>query len=161
MTVPATQDDLPLSPSAIDEARKPLGQLFAAYPEPWSDRSASHAQTLIDAKVNAYLLAVEGIPGWAVSQAVKDFIQGKVDRKARGRLPAAEEVAAEARKHLEAERERQATHRRMVDQIEEAQAWKKHQQWLATPEGQAHKRERARKAKEIMARAGLQSIPKE
>ncbi|WP_159585943.1 hypothetical protein [Chelativorans xinjiangense] len=135
--------------------------LFAAYPEPWSDKSASHAQELIDAKVRAYVLAVQGIPAWAIEQAVTDFIQGRVERRARGKLPAAEEIAFAARKHVEIEASRQMKQKAIQSQLDEAEEWKRHQQWLSTPEGQAHQKERARKAAEILARASLQSMPKE
>lgn len=156
MTVPSvSQPKLPLRPETADEARIPLSQLFAAYPEPWADRSASHAQELIAAKVNAYLLALSGLPAWAIQRAVLDFIQGRIERKSRDRLPTAEQVAVEARKHLDAEAMKQARDR----SIEAARAEQR-----ASDEFMANRpssEERARIAARILARHGLRQMPSE
>ena len=154
MNLPAKQSDqLPLIPAAIDEAREPLARLFVAYPEPWSDKSASHAQEMIRAKTLAYIEAMEGIPGWAVARAVTMFIQGKIDRKRRDRLPTAEEVAVEARRLLEAEVIHQQAERRQREQIEERRA---HEEFLAN---RPPAEERAKRAAEILRKHGLQPMP--
>ncbi|AZO45900.1 hypothetical protein EJ076_34865 [Mesorhizobium sp. M7D.F.Ca.US.005.01.1.1] len=128
-----------LVPLSVDEARQPLAVLFAGYPEPWTDKSAVHAQKLIDAKVSAYLLALQGLPAWAIETAVKDFIQGRVDRKRRDKLPTAEEVAALSREHVTQEAARQSTARQRQDQIAESQAFEARKDRLKTPEGEAEK----------------------
>lgn len=147
-----------LAPLSVDEARKPLAVLFAAYPEPWADKSATHAQKLIDAKVAAYLLALQGLPAWAIETAVKDFVQGRVDRKRRDRLPTAEEVAALSREYVSKEAAKQATERQRREQLDEAQEWAEKQKWLATPEGQEHQRQRAERAEAILRNAGLKGV---
>jgi hypothetical protein len=143
-----------LVPQKPDEARAPLAVLFAAYPEPWSDRNASHAQKLIDAKVSAYLLALQGLPAWAIESAVKDFVQGRVDRRRRDRLPTAEEVAALSREYVDREAIRQLNERQRREQIAESQAWEAKQKWLQSPEGQEHQRQRAERAALIMRTVG-------
>lgn len=111
----------PLQPIAADEARTPLLLLFSAYPEPYSDRNAGRADEMMAARVSAYMLGLDGLPSWCIEQAVKDFIQGRVDRSAgrRGKLPTVEEVSSEARIHLEREASRQRAERSRRDQIEE------------------------------------------
>lgn len=109
----------PLRAFSVDEARKPLALLFAAYPEPYQDRNATHGEELATAKVNAYMLGLEGLPAWAIEQAVCDFIQGKVDRRRKGALPTPEEVAAEARVHVEREGSRQHAERVRAEQYAE------------------------------------------
>lgn len=111
----------PLRASSLDEARKPLLVLFAAYPEPWSDKSADRADDLSNAKVSAYLLGLEGLPGWAIEQTVKEFIQGKVERPARrkGALPTVEEISSEARVHVEREGSKQRTETARLEQLAE------------------------------------------
>lgn len=143
----------PLMPVTADEARKPLAVLFAAYPEPWMDKSATHAQKLIDAKVSAYLLAVQGIPAWAIETTVTDFLQGRIERRHRDRLPTAEEVSAQARERVAREAERQTAERQRREQLAESEAWARKQAWLKTPEGQEHQRQRAERAALIMRTA--------
>lgn len=96
-------DDKPLVARAMDEALQPLLVLFAAYPEPYSDKNAERAKEMEQARVSAYLLGLSKLPGWAIEQAVADFIQGKIDRKKRGTLPTVEEVSAQTRVHVENE----------------------------------------------------------
>jgi hypothetical protein len=105
----ATVDTKPLRAFTVDEARAPLLVLFSAYPEPWSDRNAGKADELSNAKVSAYLMGLEGLPGWAIEQTVRDFIQGKIERPARrkGALPTVEEISTEARVYVEKEASRQ------------------------------------------------------
>lgn len=92
-----------------DESRQPLFILFAAYPEPWSDKQAEKGDELMNAKVNAYLLGLDKLPRWAIHQAVTDFIQGRIERPARrrGALPTVEELATEARIHIDREASKQ------------------------------------------------------
>lgn len=151
-------DGKALSPRSADEARQPLAILFAAYPEPWTDKSASHVQKLIDAKVSAYLLALQGLPAWAIETAIKDYIQGHVERSRRDRLPTAEEVSALARKHLGEEATRQMVERARREQLAEAAAWEEKQAWLKTPEGQEHQRQRAERAALILRQAELKRV---
>jgi hypothetical protein len=128
MSVPATTTShLPaLRAEAIDEAREPLGKLFLAYDEQWmggkvTDENARARQALIDGKVNAYLDALQGVPAWAVDQARLDFLQGRVDRKLRHKLPTAEELSTIAREHVRLEAARQLQERRRAEQAAEAQ----------------------------------------
>jgi hypothetical protein len=111
----------PLRAFTVDEARGPLLVLFAAYPEPWNDRTAEHAGDLAQAKVSAYMLGLEGLPSWAIEQTVKEFIQGKIDRPTRrkGALPTVEEISAEARVHVEREGSKQRAETARVEQLAE------------------------------------------
>ncbi|TIO15610.1 MAG: hypothetical protein E5X86_19770 [Mesorhizobium sp.] len=158
MNALASIDGKALAPLSVDEARKPLAILFAAYPEPWTDKGASHAQALIEAKVSAYLLALQGLPAWAIETAVKDYIQGRVERRRRDKLPTAEEIAALSREHVGKEAARQMVERARREQLAESQAWAEKQKWLQTPEGQEHQRQRAERAAAILRTAG-QTIP--
>lgn len=146
-------DAKPLRAFTRDEASKPLLVLFAAYPEPWADKTALQAKALQDAKVSAYLLAMEGLPAWSIEQSIKDYIQGRIERKRRDKMPTAEEIAAVAREHVSSEATKQLQQRAIEEQKREAAEWKAKQEWLATPEGQAHQAERAEKARAIMQRA--------
>lgn len=121
MNALATTNMRPLRAFTLDEARKPLLVLFAAYPEPWADRGADRADDLSNAKVSAYLMGLEGLPGWAIEQTVKEFIQGKIDRPARrkGALPTVEEISAEARVHVEREGSKQRAETARVEQLAE------------------------------------------
>jgi hypothetical protein len=114
----------PLRAFAVDEARNPLLVLFAAYPEPWTDKSADRADDLSSAKVSAYLMGLDGLPGWAIEQAVKDFIQGRIDRPVRrkGSLPTVEEISVEARGHVNNEGSKQRAEAMRVEQFQERKA---------------------------------------
>ena len=98
---------LALIASQIEDYTEPLSLLMVAYPEPWSGKDASHVHELNKARAGAYRLAMEGLPAWCVAQSVKNFIQGRVDRKRREFLPTAEHVANEARRVLDLEVSRQ------------------------------------------------------
>lgn len=140
MNLPARQN-MPLSPASVDEARVPLMTLFSAYPEPWGDRSATDYQRAVDAKASTYLLAVKGIPKWAVTAAVTDFIQGNVDRPARerGKLPTGEALAVVARKYLQDEASKQAIRKRQDEWMAEVKrAAQAHQ--AKTPEARENVR---------------------
>lgn len=106
---------------SVDESREPLLILFSAYPEPYSDKGAAGADELMAARVSAYMLGLEGLPGWAIKQAVTDFIQGKIERPARrkGALPTVEEVSVEARIHVDKEASRQRAERQRAEQLAE------------------------------------------
>lgn len=143
----------PLQPFSVDEARPSLTLLFAAYDPPFADREASGIKALMDAKVKAYLLGLQGIPGWAIEQTVTDFIQGKIERRRRDKLPTAEEIAAIARETVRLEAARQAERRARDQQMQEAREWHEKQAWLKTPEGQKHQEDRAKRAAEILSRA--------
>lgn len=151
----------PLAPISMDEARKPLAVLFAAYPEPWTDRAASQAQNLIDAKVSAYLMALQGLPAWAIETTVRDYIQGRVERRRRDKLPTAEEIAALSREYVTKEASRQMIDCARREQLAESRAWAEKQEWLKTPEGQEHQRQRAERAELIMRTAGQSMSVKE
>lgn len=148
------QGQLPLKASAVDEARRPLLAMFAAYDPPFADRNASQIERLMDAKVSAYLLALQGLPAWAIETAVKDYIQGRVERRRRDKLPTAEEIAALAREHVSKEATKQTAERERREQLAESRAWAEKQEWLKTPEGQEHQRQRAERAAAIMRHAG-------
>ncbi|WP_143750495.1 hypothetical protein [Mesorhizobium sp. WSM4308] len=111
----------------------------------------------MDAKVSAYLLAVQGLPAWSIESAVKDFIQGRVERKRRDKLPTAEEIAAVAREHVTVEATKQTAERARREQIAESQAWEEKQRWLKTSEGQEHQRQRAERAALIMRTAAREA----
>jgi len=114
MNTLATVDHKPLSPIYADEARDPLLIMLAAYPEPFTERGAEQVDNLHKARVSAYLMGLEGLPGWAIEKGVREFIAGKVDRPARsrGKLPTVEELATQARVHVQEEAQRQAQQRR-------------------------------------------------
>jgi len=97
MNTLATVDHKPLSPIYADEARDPLLIMLAAYPEPFTERGAEQVDNLHKARVSAYLMGLEGLPGWAIEKGVREFIAGKVDRPARsrGKLPTVEELATQ------------------------------------------------------------------
>ena len=121
----------PLTAQAADEARQPLFVLFAAYPEPWSDRKAEHAQDLMNAKVSAYLLGLQGLPRWAIEEAVAAFVQGRVERpdRRKGTLPTVEELSTEARKHVVSEATRQrADRQRLSERAEKVELSEEHRQ---------------------------------
>lgn len=149
-----TIDARPLAPFTADEAREPLLTLFSAYDPPYVDKDAPKAKALIDAKVSAYLLALQGLPAWAIETAVKDYIQGRVERNRRDKLPTAEEIAALAREHVSKEATKQTAERERREQLAESRAWAEKQEWLKTPEGQEHQRQRAERAAAIMRHAG-------
>lgn len=158
MTLPATQQpkpQLPLRAESVTEALKPLAHLFAAYPEPWADKTASHVKELLEAKANSYQIAVQGIPAWAVQKAVLDFIQGRVERRNRDKLPTAEQLAVVARQHLDEEAKAQQIARRQQEQKAELEREAK---FLAT---RPPAEERARRAAEIMRAAGFHPMPSE
>lgn len=94
------QSSKPLRPQVTCDLRKPLFILFSAYPNYATTQQES------DARVEAYRIGLSGLPEWAVMEAVTRFVQGKVDRKSRDRLPTAEQVAAVSREILDAEAER-------------------------------------------------------
>lgn len=121
MNALVTTETKALRAFAADESRGPLIMLFAAYPEPWSDKGAAHADDLSQAKVSAYLLGLDGLPKWAIEQTVKDFIQGKIERPTRrkGALPTVEEISAEARVHVDREASRQRAEKLRQEQIAE------------------------------------------
>lgn len=121
MNALAQIDVKPLRAFAADEARGPLLVLFSAYPEPWSDKNAEKSAEFSQAKVSAYLLGLDGLPKWAIEQAVRDFVQGKVERPARKRgvLPTVEEIAVQTRKCVEEEAARQHIERRKAKAVED------------------------------------------
>lgn len=137
------------------DARKPLALLFAGYPEPFSK---GDTEALRRAQVEAYLVGLDGLPEWAIREAVTDFIQGRIERPNRSKLPTAEQVSAQARHHVEREASRQSGIRERVADLKEAREWQAHQDWLKTPEGKAHLAERQRRAEQIMSGAKLQSM---
>lgn len=110
MNALATIEAKPLAPQSMDEARTALVGLFAGYDAPFGDKD----KELMNARVSAYLLGLQGVPGWAVEQAVVDFLQGKIERKRKGTLPNVEELATQARLNLDAEAKRQEFERRRI-----------------------------------------------
>lgn len=124
MNALVTTETKPLRAFTADESRGPLMMLFAAYPEPFADRNAEHADKLFDAKVSAYLLGLDGLPKWAIEHTVKDFIQGRIERPARrkGALPTVEEISSEARVHVDREASRQRAEKLVQEQIAERMA---------------------------------------
>ena len=103
-------DTRPLMARSVGEAMEPLLVLFAAYPEPWTDKKPESVERLRDAQVRAYMFGLDKLPGWAIGEAVRDFTSGKVERPARrvGVLPTVEELAKEVRRHVEDEAARQS-----------------------------------------------------
>lgn len=95
----------PLVAVSVDEAREPLVTLCSAYDPPFGEKS----QALMAARVRAYMLGLGKLPGWAISEAVMAFIEGRVERPSRriGILPTVEELATETRKIVEREGSRQ------------------------------------------------------
>jgi hypothetical protein len=66
-------------------------------------------------------MGLEGLPGWAIEQTVRDFIQGKIERPARrkGALPTVEEISAEARAYVDKEASRQRAEISRKEQLAE------------------------------------------
>lgn len=124
MNALVTTETKPLRAFTADESRGPLLVLFSAYPDPFTDRNAEHADKLFDAKVSAYLLGLDGLPKWAIEHTVKDFIQGRIERPARrkGALPTVEEISSEARVHVDREASRQRAEKLVQEQIAERMA---------------------------------------
>lgn len=136
----------PLRRQPTDDLRKPLLVLFSAYPVFNSTPQAD------EARAAAYLLGLSELPEWAVSEAVRRFVQGKVERRNRDKLPTAEQVAAEARELVDAE-----ARRRVIEnnRLEQARLRKQEREFA---ENRAPAEERARLAAEIMARHGLKNM---
>lgn len=101
MNVPVPANAKPLMAVSVDEAREPLVTLCSAYDPPFGEKS----EALMQARVRAYLLGLNKLPGWAITEAVSAFIEGRVERPSRriGILPTVEELATEARKAVERE----------------------------------------------------------
>ncbi|MDI6026739.1 hypothetical protein QBK99_11110 [Corticibacterium sp. UT-5YL-CI-8] len=134
-------------------------KLFAGYDPPYvPGPDESQRQLQRQARVAVYALAVEGIPGWIVDRSVTDFIQGRVERKRRDILPTAEQIAAHCRDILNDEANRQARLREQAEQVREAKEFTRKQAFLSSPEGERHQRERAARAAQILAQAGLKSM---
>ena len=150
------QPSLPLRPGQADDLSRPLLMLFAGYPEPYAKTAKPEALDALNrARTEAFMLALSGLPEWAVSRSVADFIQGRVERRHRDKLPTAEQVAVEARRHLEEETRRQSMERRRA---QEAQERARHEEFLRS---RPPAEERARHVAEVMRRARLQSMPRE
>jgi hypothetical protein len=145
----------PLQRQPTCDIGKPLLILFAAY-EPSYAPNATEA--LRSAQVAAYQLGMDGLPQWAVQQAVTEFIQGKVERPNRSKLPTAEQIAAQARVAINKEQDAQARERERVEQQEEAQKAREQEEFRKTPEGQAEMAQRRERAAAIMARAGYRPM---
>ncbi len=145
----------PLRRSPTCDVAKPLLILFAAYPEPFAK---GDTEALRSAQVAAYQLGMDGLPQWAVQQAVTDFIQGKVERPNRAKLPTAEQIAAQARIAINKEQDSQAREREAEEQREEARKAKEHEEFRKTPEGQAELARRRERAAAIMASAGYRTM---
>lgn len=152
MTVLVPTVSRPLTRQIMDDMRKPLFRLFAGYPEPFAKGDTEDLRRL---QAEVYMLALDGIPEWAATEAVTAFIQGRVERKASDRLPTAEQLAKQCRIVLEAEAEAQKARRQALQRAQEA---KVEQERAAT---RLPQEERARRANEIMARAGLRQMPQE
>ena len=106
MTVLASTINKPLRAQMADDLRRPLATLFAGYEAPWAKGDAEAVLSLRDAQAKVYMLALNGLPEWAVQEAVTAFVQGRVERSNRAKLPTAEQIAAEARRLERAEERR-------------------------------------------------------
>ena len=146
----------PLRRTPLCDPRKPLFLLFSAYPEPWNGKG--DVEALRNAQVEAYLVGMDGLPEWAIREAVTDFIQGRIDRQNRSKLPTAEQVSAQSRHHVEREASRQSGIRERIADLKEAREWQEHQDWLKTDEGKAHLEHRRKQAAAILSGAKLQSM---
>lgn len=152
MTVLVPTVSRPLTRQAMDDLRRPLAMLFAAYPEPYSKGDVSELRRL---QAESYMLALDGIPEWAVTETVTNFIQGRVERKSSDRLPTAEQIAKQCRAVLEIEADAQRARLQLRKQVEERRIEAQRAAERGTQE------DRARRAAEIMARHGLRSAPQE
>lgn len=131
----------PLRKQPTDDLRKPLLVLFSAYPVYNTTPENDAARTA------AYLLGLSDLPEWAVSEAVRRFVQGKVDRKSRDKLPTAEQIAAEARVLVDEE-----AGRRVIEKgrLETARLAKERQEFEASRPSQA---ERAEHVQRLLGRS--------
>lgn len=152
MTVLVPTVSRPLTRQAMDDLRRPLSMLFASYPEPFGRGDVTDLRRL---QAESYMLALEGIPEWAVTEAVTAFIQGRVERKSPDRLPTAEQLAKQCRAVLETEADAQRQRNQLRKQAEERRIETQRAAERGSPE------ERARRAAEILARHGLRSMPQE
>lgn len=106
----------PLRPQMTCDIRRPLFTLFSAYPVFNSTPQAD------DARLESYRLGLQGLPEWVVMEAVTRFVQGKVDRKSRDRLPTAEQVAAVSREILNDQADKEKAARLLEQQRREREA---------------------------------------
>lgn len=153
MNLPAQRPQiLPLRRAATDDISRPLGKLVLAF-DPYVDRSASHAKEYAQAKIAVYREALDGLPEWAIERAVSAFISGRAEGQNLDRFPTSARLAAEAQRHCDEEGRTQARARRVEQQLRERRERK---EFLAN---RPPAEERARRAAEIMKRAGLQPMP--
>lgn len=137
MNLPSTQEHRPLIAIYADEGRQVMAMFFAAYDEPWT-QPGSNSEDLMTAKAIAYKTAIEGIPEWALKEAYRDFVQGRVERPARqmGKLPKADEIAFRARMHVQHEAHEQHQRKMRQEALEASR-----QQVVKTPEMRARVQE--------------------
>ncbi|WP_127524059.1 hypothetical protein [Mesorhizobium sp. Z1-4] len=153
MNLPAQQiQNLPLRRAATDDISRPLGKLVLAF-DPYVDRSASHAKEYAQAKIAVYREALDGLPEWAIERAVNAFISGRAEGQNLDRFPTSARLAAEAQRHRDEEAMLQRARHRDAEQQRER---RQHEEFLAN---RPPAEERARRAAEIMKRAGLQPMP--
>lgn len=149
---------LPLIAMRPTEGKPALVKLISAYPEPFIAKDATHAEKMKEARIAAYLMAFEGLPGWSLDQSVKDFIQGRVERRRRDIMPTAEEVAAKAREHVHSEASRQMNAKVIAEQLQEQKDLAAREAYLRTPEGKAEAERKRQRAIQIMQGVRQESI---
>lgn len=100
LTVMTSRSD----PEAVSAALAPLWVAFPAAGGGSSDGVA-------EARVLVYAKALDGIPAWAVGEAVMAFLRGEVERQAHMFAPTAPELRLEARRRMKPlEESRHETH---------------------------------------------------
>lgn len=152
MSTLTTITSKPLMPQRQGEAKDALVKLISAYPEPYMAHNAEHADQMKKARVAAYMLAFEGLPGWSIDSSVKDFIQGRIDRKARHIMPTAEEIAARARELVLIEAGKQSAARALAEQQADLKAAELRAAWAESPEGKAEMLRRKEASSRLMAK---------
>ena len=152
MTVLASTINKPLRAQMADDLRRPLATLFAGYEAPWAKGDAEAVLSLRDAQAKVYMLALNGLPEWAVQEAVTAFVQGRVERSNRAKLPTAEQIAAEARRLISEEAQRQQRSRAEQEARDEAR------ERAEFEANRTSREERAAAAARIRAEYGLQPM---
>lgn len=142
----------PLMPQRQGEAKEAMMRLIAGYPEPYTDNTAEHAAEMKKARVAVYMLAFEGLPGWAVYDAVLDYIQGRIDRKRRDAMPTAEQISARARELVLIEAGKQSAARALAEQQADLKAAELKAAWAESPEGKAEMQRRKEASSRLMAK---------
>jgi hypothetical protein len=107
MTTPVKYSAGGLEPGTAEEHKRALRILFEAFPEVKKDD--------LRMKVGTYLSVVNEEPAWAVMQAVRLLVQGKVPSHNGRWLPTSAELGKVVREQTQYHRDRQAANKRIAE----------------------------------------------